>query len=255
MGLFDLPAPLFTVLDSLMNGFPALPRLLVWATITGIISMLLYWLCSAQDKVEAAKTRAIDARRKMAAYEGAEFGEMWPRAQESLVSSLKHFTIVLVPAVVSSLPALSLIVWVSGTFGYDLPEAGETINASTVPVMALQGLTAAPNADNANNDAYELTYPQVGQTAEVTASNGELLTTLPLTTAIPVVHKKQWWNSLIANPNGYLADSYEVEAIYFDLAPQEFLSFGPGWIRGWEFSYFVLLILVSLAVKFAFKIH
>ena len=77
----------------------------------------------------------------------------------------------------------------------------------------------------------------------------------PVFRVVPVLHKKLWWNSLIGNPNGYLDDDHPVEAIYFELQSMEFLSFGPGWIRGWEFSYFVLLIIVSLVIKFAFRIH
>jgi hypothetical protein len=252
MGLFDLPAPLFTALDSLIGGVPAYPRLLIWAVITGIISMLLYWLCSAQDKVGAAKQRAIDARKEMAGYEGAEFGEMWPLAKESLAASGKHFIVVLTPAVVSSLPALTLIIWVSGAFSYQLPAPGEILQASTVPVTTLQNATPVPNTDG---ELFALKYPATGETLAISAANGELLATLPLVAAVPVVHKQQWWNALIGNPNGYLGDDFEADAIYFELPAQQFLSFGPGWIRGWEFSYFVLLIMVSFAVKFIFKIH
>ena len=75
MGFFDLPAPLFTALDGLLGGLGAYPRLLFWAAFTGAISMFLYWLCSAQDKVGAAKERAIAARKAMAGYEGTEFDE------------------------------------------------------------------------------------------------------------------------------------------------------------------------------------
>jgi hypothetical protein len=249
MGLFDLPAPLFTALDNLMIGLPALFRLLIWATLTAILSMALYWLCSAQDKVAAAKERALTARRKMAGYDGTEFDEMMPLAKESLVASGRHFGIVLWPALLSSLPALMLIVWVSGQFGYSLPQSGSSVAVHTDPAAQLAGVSAT--ADN----VYIVTYPASDTTYSVVAANGEELATLPLTAPIPVVHKRQWWNSLIGNPNGYLPDEYAIEAIYFELPAIEYLSIGPGWVRGWEFSYFALLIIVSLGIKVIFKIH
>ena len=252
MGLFDLPAPLFSAVDNLMGGLPAYPRLLIWATLTGIISMVLYWLCSAQEKTGAAKERALEARRRMAAYEGTEFDEMWPLAKESLAASGKHFGIVLGPALLSSLPALAIIVWISNQFGYTLPQPGETVAIYTEPATALVGLASAGEPDDGT---YQVTYPQPGQSTAITAASEEVLVTLPLEAAIPVVHKKVWWNSLIANGNGYLDNNQSVEAIYFELQPQEFIGIGPGWIRGWEFSYFVLLIIVSLVIKVAFRIH
>ncbi len=66
MGLFDIPAPLFGAIDGLLGFLPAYARLLLWAAITGALSMLFYWLCSAQEKVESAKQRAIKGRKEMA---------------------------------------------------------------------------------------------------------------------------------------------------------------------------------------------
>jgi hypothetical protein len=249
MGLFDLPAPLFTALDNLMIGLPALFRLLIWATLTAILSMALYWLCSAQDKVAAAKQRALTARRNMAGYDGTEFDEMMPLAKESLVASGRHFGIVLWPALLSSLPALMLIVWVSGQFGYTLPSSGSSFAVHTDPAAPLIGMTAT--ADN----VYTVNYPGPATMFAIVTADGEKLATLPLTSAIPVVHKRQWWNALIGNPNGYLPDEYAIEAIHFELPAIEYLSIGPGWVRGWEFSYFALLIIVSLGIKVIFKIH
>jgi hypothetical protein len=252
MGIFDLPAPLFTALDNLISAVPDYPRLLVWGTLTAIISMVLYWVCSAQDKVAAAKQQAIAARKKMAGYDGTEFDEMLPLAKESLVASGRHFGIVLWPAVLSSLPAVAIIVWVSGQFGYLLPEPGTELITYTHPALPLTGLA---QSGGATENRYTLSYPQAGETRDIVAANGELLTTLPLTAAVPVVHKRLWWNSLIGNPNGYLPDEYATEAIYFELSSPEHLSWGPGWVRGWEFSYFMLLIIISLGIKFAFRIH
>ena len=211
--------------------------------------MGLYWLCSAQDKVETAKERAVIARRKMAGYQGTEFDEMMPLAKESLLASGRHFLIVLWPALLSSLPALAIIVWVSAQFSYTLPQPGSSLDIHTDPAVELVGLAAL------SDNIYTATYPEDNGAYSIVTINGEQLVTLPLSAPIPIVHKRQWWNSLIGNPNGYLADESTIEAIHFELPGIEYLSMGPGWIRGWEFSYFGLLIIISLGIKVAFRIH
>ena len=132
MGLFDIPAPLFTAIDNLLDSLPAYPRLLFWACTTAGVSMALYWLCSAQDKVAGAKLRAITARKHMAAYKGTEFDEMWPLAKESLAASTRHFIVVLVPAILSSLPALTLMIWVSNHFSFNT-DSDSQVNVWSVP--------------------------------------------------------------------------------------------------------------------------
>jgi len=251
MGLFDIPAPLFGAIDGLLGFLPAYARLLLWATITGALSMFFYWLCSAQGKVEAAKQRAIKGRKEMAAYQGTEFGEMWPLAKESLAASGKHFTVVLIPAVLSSLPALTLIVWVSGQFSYTLPAPGTNVAIQSTPAAALERLQPLVTSDNGS----AIAWPASNDKVVVSISDGIELFDLPLQAAVPVVHQRKWWNSLIANPNGYLPDDIDIEEIRFELLPIEFLQFGPAWARTWELSYFLLLILVSLGIKVAFKIH
>jgi hypothetical protein len=251
MGLFDLPAPLFTAIDGLLSFLPLFPRLLLWSAITAVLSMFLYWLCSAQEKVEAAKHRAISARREMAGYEGAEFGEMWPLAKESLAASGKHFLIVLVPAVLSSLPALTLIIWVSNNFSYTLPAAGTEISVHSTPEDSLSGV--GHDTDQSGN--YTLTWPAADKPLTLLSVTNEPLVSLPLTSPVPVVHQRQWWNALIGNPNGYLPGDTHIQDINFGLPRIEYLSFGPTWARTWELSYFFILILCSLGIKVVFKIH
>ncbi len=251
MGLFDLPSPLYSAIDSLLDFLPLYARLLFWAVVTGIISMVLYWVCSAQDKVEAAKQRALSARRAMASYNGTEMNEMLPLAKESLAASGKHFLIVLGPAVLSSLPALTLIVWVSNHFSYELPAHGSNVRVSALPDQSVNDFDLT--TDESGNPV--IRWPDAGETRELSRLDSEPLVTLPLEAAVPVVHQRYWWNLLIGNPNGYLPPQAGVQEIRFALPRLVYLDIGPDWARTWELSYFVLLILVSLGIKVAFKIH
>lgn len=86
-------------------------------------------------------------------------------------------------------------------------------------------------------------------------AHGEDILELPPEHPAPVVHKRQWWNALIGNPAGYLPPQGPAEAIYLDLPKKQMLAFGPDWMRGWEFLYFVLLVAGSLGLKHFWRIH
>jgi len=241
MGLFDLPAPLFNAIQQLLTALPPLLQLSLWAVFTGAISMACYWAFSNQSKVADAKAAAIAARTALNGYEGHEFSEMWALVGATLRTSGRHFWVVLGPALLGSLPALTLIVWVSNQFGYVLPEAGQTL-AITVETEA------------GSVGTRRVLYPGTTGTVPVRAADGAALTMLPLQAPVPLIHKKLWWNSLIGNQAGYLDDDAPVEALRFGLTPQHFINVGPDWARSWELTYFLLLIISSLAIKFAFRI-
>jgi len=46
-----------------------------------------------------------------------------------------------------------------------------------------------------------------------------------------------------------------VERIDLDLAPNEYLPFGPGWLRQWYSVFFAALLASSLALKLAARIE
>lgn len=77
----------------------------------------------------------------------------------------------------------------------------------------------------------------------------QLLLTLPLEHDIPIIHKKRWWNLLIANPLGYLPKDGSTDVIHINLPGAVFIGSGPGWIRGWMFSFFITLLLSSILFK------
>ena len=246
MGLFDIPAPLLTALDDGLSLLPPLARLLLWAIITAAISMLCYWAFSAQEKIGAAKQAALDARAALNNYEGHEFAEMWPLLGNSLRTSGRHFLVVLGPALLGSLPALLVIVWVSNQFGYHLPVSGDTLTVTTTPAVDLRLDTKGDN--------FVIDYPAAGGTRKIATDDGIALTALPLSGAVPVIHKKLWWNTLIGNRAGYLADDAPVDELRIDLTAQRFHKLGPGWAQTWEVPYFLMLILASLTIKFVFRI-
>lgn len=242
MGLFDLPAPVFTGLDGLLGAaLPPAARLVLWAVLGGVLSMALYKLLSPQAAIARVKKDALEARVALNAYDG-EFEGAWPLMRRMLGLSFKQLGIVIGPAVLASLPILSLLAWVSTSYGHAFP-AGD----------AAVGVRAGPGAVSASwvPPAAASPAPRV----VVADGGGRVLDDIALNAPVPVVHKKQWWNLLLGNPVGYLAADAPVDRVEIDLPRQEFLPFGPGWARSWEVPFFLALLLSSILVKVVFRIE
>ncbi len=240
MGIFDLPAPLFTWADQVMSSFasPTL-RLILWGLVAAVLSMGLYWLLSPQEKLTDVRTRALAARKNLNAFDG-EFADAWPLMRSMLGLSLRQLAMTTLPAVLASLPVLALIVWLGTAYGYRLPADGEQIGVQTTPAVEAQASVQA-GENNAS--------PENAPRLVVTDKGGEVISDISLAAPVPTIHKKQWWNSLFGNPLGYLPDDGEIEAIAFELPENEYLGFGPGWLRPWYVLFFAILVLGSLAIK------
>ena len=81
------------------------------------------------------------------------------------------------------------------------------------------------------------------------------LLVLPMTDDIPVIHKKRWWNFLMANPLGYLPKDGETDVVHIGLPEVVVIEFGPAWMRGWMFSFFVSFFLSSFGFKFLLRLN
>lgn len=249
MGIFDWPAPAFDWLDALMaDQLGPLGRIIAWSVICAIISMALYAVLSPQKRIKKVKADVADSRKAMADDDGEDFGEGMRLAKAQLGHSLKLVGVILIPAVVASLPALAMLVWLDGQYGYSCHMPGTQTTISAMPENAnVEQIGARPVSENGG------ACPIVR--VSTSTDNGQSDVVIPLQAPVPVIGHKQWWNTLIGNPAGYLPDDTAIQQIRFDLPPQEIISVGPSWARGWELTFFVMLILVSLAIKKGFRIE
>jgi len=243
MGLFDLPGPLLTWLDGVL-GLVAPPtlRLILWGLAGGAATMALYWLLSPQRAIAAAKVGAATARRSLDAYDG-EFADAWPLIRRVLGEALRQLRLVLGPALLSALPAICLFVWLSTAYGYSFPAPDARIGIHALP-RQLQAELVAPAPP-----------PAAAREIVVADQDGQVVSTIPWAAPIATLHKRQWWNLLFGNPAGYLPDDAPVERVELDLAPNEYLSFGPAWLRPWYGVFFAALVVGSLAVKLIWRIE
>jgi hypothetical protein len=236
MGLLDLPAPLLSWIDTRLLAFlPGWASLLVWAVVAAIGSMEVYRVLSPQRRIQGLEAELRDTQRRLDAHEG-NFREAWGLIRRTLALALRRVLVVFPATVAASLPLLVLIVWLDATYARELPPAGDPVGievAEEFRARWVAGMDGAP--------------PR----AEVLDGSGAVVADVAVSAPIPVIHKPRWWNVVIGNPAGYLPRDAVIDRIDIDLPRQQFLSFGPGWVRGWEVMFFSTLILFALIFKVA----
>jgi hypothetical protein len=255
MGLLDLPAPLFGVVDQALATFlPAVIRLALWGVLAGLLTMLVYRRLSNQERIQALKAQQKSAQREIADFDG-ELGDLFPLIRHALGLGMRQLGLALGPALLATIPVLFLLVWVAGNFGYRLPDAGSAVQVTapeppgSAPALSwrpAEGATATP-------EGWNVAWPESGPGLELRESELVLLR-LPIEEPVPVIHKRQWWNLFMANPIGYLPDEAGIDMVQMALPQQQFLALGPGWMRGWMFTFFGVFLLSSIAFKIILKI-
>src|SRR5699024_371258 len=133
MGLLNILSPVFGAIDDTVAPvLPAALRMVLWAAILAVGTMLLYKLLSPQKRIGRAKREAREARRKLNTFDG-EFAEAGPLIRNQFVTAFKHIGLVVPGTIIAILPLLCFLVWADNHFGYTLPETGDTPTVTTVP--------------------------------------------------------------------------------------------------------------------------
>lgn len=253
-GLFDYPAPLFNALDAGLATFlPAWLRLVLFGILSGVLTMLVYRLASNQAGIKAQKARLKEIQAKLRTAQD-DLAETMRLTRQNLATAFGLLGRVLGPALLSSLPVLFILAWLATHWGYVEPPAGTPVPVGFAPGSAgialepagtLGGTAAAP----------QLVWPESGTELRLLEAGRPVWQGTPAMLATTAeVSQPRWWSWFIGNPAGFLAEEARLDRMSLELPQREILSFGPGWIRSWEFLYFVTVIIVSLGIKLVFKI-
>ncbi|HUY20067.1 MAG TPA: hypothetical protein VMV15_12655 [Candidatus Binataceae bacterium] len=248
MGLFDVPAPLFALVGAWLN--PLLPdsaRIALWGGVVGGLATTIYWLLSPQQRIVEIRARARVVRNALLRYDG-EFRGVLTLTGESLALSLKELSLVIGPALAASIPALCLIAYLGNSYDYYLPSAGTMVSVRVKPADAAVHWSP-PSVLDPEGGVFRIQWPQSGHAIQLMSSRGGTLASFPLRKPIPNIQKFVWWNFLFGNPAGYVPASAEVSSIELKLTPREFLSVGPGWLRGWETIFFFFASITALTFR------
>jgi len=239
-GLFDLPAPLLQWLDDRLTTIvPAGVSVAIWAAVGAVLCLEVYRVTSPQKKIDRVKQDARAAQQSLASYDG-EFDGAWPLMKKMLGLSLKRVGIVVPATLVAALPVIVLLVWLSNSYGYHFPGPEGAVAVDVMP-PPLEGRWVPDGGPG-------------GGRVQSLEGDGRVVLDYHLARAVPVLHKRQWWNWLIANPAGYLPDDGPLSEVRLDLPRRELLPAGPGWVRGWEAVFIPVLFVVALAYKSARRI-
>ena len=257
MGLFDLPAPIFGVIDGILAmALPPVLRLVIWGIFAGWLTMVVYRYFSDQKKIGELKAQQKDQQKHIAEFDG-EFAELMPLIRHTLALGFRQLGFALGPALLATVPVLFIVIWVAGEFGFETPSAGSEVLLTTEPVnsdiqwssTAEVGIREITNKEG----GWLVNWPPEGQYLTMSDEQQPLLV-LPLEHGIPIIHKKRWWNLLMANPLGYLPQDGKTDVIHINLPEAVIIGSGPGWMRGWMFSFFLTFLLSSIGFKFLLRL-
>jgi len=253
MGLFDLPAPLLAAIDQVLAiALPEFLRLLVWGVICGWLTMVVYRLLSRQEAIAELKSQQKVQQEAISQFDG-EFNELMPLIRRTFSLGFKQLGLSIGPALLATIPILFIVAWVATAFVYEAPRPGDVIEVTAEP--SGENLSWSRNAGAAvAENGWQVTWPAGGETIELLLDDSPALE-LSSEELHGIIHKRKWWNWLIANPAGYIPDDSQTDSVQVGLPTRQFLSFGPGWMQGSLFVFFSAFLLASIAFKFLMRIE
>jgi len=258
-GWLDFAAPALSAVDnSLLGWLPPWVRILFWATFASFLSMGIYRLTSGQQAIAEIKEKVAATRTELQGFDG-EFSELWPILKRNLGLAGRQLWLTFVPAMIASLPVLFILAWMSNAFDARMPVPGTVV---PVTLTATAGHPLPPvswegdaKAQETVPGTWDVTWPAEGQSIRLVDSDGSTLLTLPTAAPVGTVHQREWWNSLIGNPGGYLPKPGDVAAVQIGLPQPTVIPVGPDWLRGWIPASLIVLVILSLFLKFHWRLH
>ena len=221
--LLDILSPALAALDRGLQSLSVAPlwRIAIFAALGAMVSMWLFKKYSNQDALAALKRDIRQVQNDLVRSNDAS-RQLTQTVRQNLKLTGRQLWLSFWPALLASIPLLFLLAFCSNQFGVHAAEAGSRVYVTPV---GLQGTPAAfewhdVNAQwDARKAAWTFYQPEAGQSASLFFENREQFS---LPTAVPtqVLHKKQWWNVLIANPAGYLDDEAALASIEFNTPTQ-----------------------------------
>ena len=258
-GLLNLAFPALDALDAGLAAaaLPAWARLALYGALSGAVTMAVYRLVSDQAGIRALKARSRELQGRLRGA-GDDLALTMRLTRENLAVSFRLLLRSLWPALAASLPVVAVIAWLAASWALPPPAPGAPVTVTPVPAGA--ALAAEPPgallpAPAGGAGAAVLRWPAPDAPVALKDATGAVVYEgLGARPPAATLHKRVWWNALLGNPAGYLPDGAALEEVRLGLPGREVLGFGPGWARGYEFTYFAAVVAVSLLLKVLFRI-
>jgi hypothetical protein len=256
MGLLDMPAWLLDPLDRLLAvaHLPALARVLLWGALAGYAGMWLYRHFSPQQRIAAVRSDLAIAQRRLANHDG-EFGELLPLIRAQFALTLRQLRLTTGAALLAAVPVLFVLPWLSNRHDVQFPAPASAVRVCFTPADTVADLHADPAWQDAGEAGCRVVAWPAGDENVTIREHDRLVLTLPMTAPATIVHRRTWSNALVGNPAGYLADDLRTTAVHIDLPSMDLQPLGPAWLRGWMPAFFLSALLVSLLLRWRWKLH
>jgi hypothetical protein len=238
----------------LASLLPFAVRLSTWGALAGILSITIYAKLSPQASIVKLKKKTRSLQHQMLSLD-LKFADFLRLSKENLKTSLRLFSTVLGPGLVSVLPVLLLAVWIHTCLAYEAPDASDDLVVKAAKGNVDLRLLSYNNVDEISRDAihgHNLASPG---TIVVMADDKVIYSGNPLSPPTPVIHKKRWWSVLLDSPAGYVVEDAPVDSIRLNLFKKQAVKWMPKWAAGWECPFFVFVFLTALGIKLGFRIE
>ena len=254
MGFFDLLTPaLLWVDDGLADFLSTSWRLLFWSLVSALISVFIFKKFSQTEQIATLKNEIKSTQKALNDHEG-EFSELKTLAKRSIVLSLKRMKLTFLPALLSAVPVVFILVFLSHRYDFIEPMPGTMVAYDSV--VEGENLSDQLSWTNTTTDQVtgEYFWPEKDQQVQVSAEDGTVLINMS-DTPVSIVHKKQWWNVLFANPAGYISAEASVEEIHFEHQQQSPGLLFEKFFSSWVWPYFLSTLFFSVLLIVVFKVR
>jgi hypothetical protein len=258
-GWLDFASPVLSWIDSVLSALlPNALRIVLWGIAASLGSMLIYRWTSNQARIAELRQQGLEIRKKLNRFDG-DFAELRPLLSRNLAIATRHLGLTLIPAMIASAPILVVLIWMSNAFDAAFPPAGEKVVIEAVPDATHQvpplRWEGGQVETGEKSGIWSISWPGEEAPMRLIDSDGITLLTLPTEAPVSTVHQRRWWNSLMGNPAGYLPSPGDIDAVILALPTEEFLPFGPSWLRSWITLFFAVVVIASLGLKFLWRLH
>lgn len=249
--------PVLNAVDAwLANGLPLVVRIGFWGALAGIAAMWIYAALSDQKAILALKQKSKDLRQQMLDPSLEKFSEFLNLSKENFKISFSLLGKVMGPVFLAAVPVLVTAFWLDTFHGYSLPKNSQPVALTLVPVSADFQIDPPELLSAQNNGAISLRAPLKPSDPVSFYVNDRLVYKGSVFSfPTPALAKKKWWNFIFASEAGYLQPDSPLEEIHINFPGKPVHNSLPGWASGWEWTFFISILIVSLPIKFIFKIH
>ena len=228
-GWFDLPAPVLDGVDQVLAmALPEWLRVAIYGLVVSYLGMVIYSRVSNQGRLRAVQRLTRRVRRRLHDPEIA-FDALLAASRRSLVLSLRHLGLVLLPSLFTLLPLLFVLPWASNRFGAALPAVGTPVTWCARPIERAAAVRVG-DAPMDETGCVTAPWPAAQQPIRL---DDHVIATAPWRGPSEVLHARHWWNRFIGNPAGELPERVGDLEIHVAVPPHLVLTVGPPWFGHW----------------------